>query len=108
MYYLIIDVFKSIAANWRLHAEAKSLDLIVIPCSARVVSDAGMLRAMPGNLVGNAIRYTHRGQVLVGCRRHGNVVTIEVPDSGSGIPADQLGAFFEAFYQVTPPAKVWN
>ena len=55
MYFPIIDVFKSIVANWQPNAEAKPIDLIVIPSSARVVSDARMLRAMPGNLVGNAI-----------------------------------------------------
>ena len=57
-----------------MHAEQKGLDLIVMPSSACVVSDPTMLRAIVGNLVGNAIKYTGSGRVLVGCRRRGSFV----------------------------------
>jgi signal transduction histidine kinase len=101
----ISDVFESIIANWRLHAEAKGLDLVIVPSKAQVVSDPGMLRAILGNLVGNAIKYTERGRVLVGCRKHGNALTIEVLDSGAGIPAEQLTAIFDAFHQINPASE---
>ncbi|MGM4917950.1 ATP-binding protein [Tardiphaga sp. 813_E8_N1_3] len=101
----ISDVFESIIANWRLHADAKGLDLVVIPSKAQVVSDPGMLRAILGNLVGNAIKYTDHGRVLVGCRKHGNALTIEVLDSGTGIPAEQLSAIFDAFHQINPASE---
>jgi signal transduction histidine kinase len=101
----ITDVFDSISANWRLHAEAKGLDLVAIPSKAHVVSDPGMLRAILGNLVGNAIKYTEQGRVLIGCRKRGNSVSIEVLDSGSGIPATQLGSIFEAFHQINPDSE---
>jgi signal transduction histidine kinase len=101
----ISDVFESISANWRLHAEAKGLDLVIVPSKAQVVSDPGMLRAILGNLVGNAIKYTERGRVLVGCRKHANAVTIEVLDSGTGIPAEQLTAIFDAFHQINPASE---
>jgi signal transduction histidine kinase len=96
------DVFDSITHNWRLHADAKGLRLVVMPTSAMVVSDPGMLRAIVGNLVGNAIKYTTQGTVLIGTRKRGNAVSIEVLDSGSGIPKDQLGAIFDAFHQINP------
>ncbi|MDB5632533.1 MAG: sensor histidine kinase [Tardiphaga sp.] len=101
----IADVFESILANWRLHAESKGLELVVVPSQAQVVSDPTMLRAIVGNLVGNAIKYTERGRVLVGCRRHGNTLTIEVLDSGTGIPTEQLAAIFDAFHQINPASE---
>lgn len=101
----ISDTFESILANWRLHAEAKGLTIKVVPSTLRVVSDPEMLRAIVGNLVGNAIKYTDKGGVLVGCRRHANAVTIEVLDSGAGIPAEQLTAIFDAFHQINPASE---
>jgi signal transduction histidine kinase len=103
--FAVSDIFESIVHNWHLHAEAKGLRLVVLPCNAQIVSDPGMLRAIIGNLVGNAIKYTERGRVLVGCRKRGNFLSIEVLDSGSGIPAEQLGAIFDAFHQVHPASE---
>ncbi|QUS42408.1 sensor histidine kinase [Tardiphaga alba] len=103
--FAIQDVFDSITANWRLHAEAKGLELIVLPSAAQVVSDPGMLRAILGNLVGNAIKYTDHGRVLVGCRKRHNAVSIEVLDTGAGIPNEQLSSIFEAFHQINPASE---
>jgi signal transduction histidine kinase len=103
--FAISEVFDSMVKTWRLHAEQKGLRLVVMPSRARVVSDPAMLRAIVGNLVGNAIKYTERGRVLVGCRRRGSFVSIEVLDSGSGIPAEQLGAVFDAFHQIDPASE---
>ena len=101
----IADVFDSIVANWQLHAEAKGLDLVVVPSKAMVVSDPTMLRAILGNLVGNAIKYTSKGRVLLGCRRHAHELSIEVLDSGPGIAAEQRDAIFEAFHQIHPDSE---
>ncbi|WP_371421704.1 GAF domain-containing sensor histidine kinase [Tardiphaga sp.] len=101
----ISDVFESILANWSLHAEAKGLELVVVPSKAHVVSDPGMLRAILGNLVGNAIKYTDHGRVLVGCRKHGHALTIEVLDSGAGIATEQLTSIFDAFHQINPASE---
>jgi signal transduction histidine kinase len=101
----VSDIFESIVHTWHLHAEAKGLRLVVLPCHAQIVSDPGMLRAIIGNLVGNAIKYTERGRVLVGCRKRRSSLSIEVLDSGSGIPAEQLGAIFDAFHQINPASE---
>jgi len=53
-----------------------------------------------GNLVSNAIRYTHRGEVEIACIRRGDELAVEVRDTGIGIPQDQLEHVFEEFYQV--------
>lgn len=101
----IADVFHSIRNTWRMHAETKGLRLLVMPSAAQVVSDPAMLRAIIGNLVGNAIKYTDHGRVLVGCRKRGNAISIEILDSGSGIAADQQGAIFDAFHQINPGSE---
>lgn len=101
----IAEVFDSIQHNWRLHAEAKGLRLVVLPSQAHVVSDPTMLRAIIGNLVGNAIKYTTRGRVLVGVRKRGNSISIEVLDSGSGIAKEQQTAIFDAFHQINPTSE---
>jgi signal transduction histidine kinase len=98
----VAEVFDAVVYNWRLHAEVKGLRLVVKPSSACVVSDPHMLRAIIGNLVGNAIKYTERGRVVVGCRRRGKFVSIEILDSGTGIPPQQLGTIFDPFHQINP------
>ncbi len=101
----IAEVFDSMVANWGMHAETKGLDLVVVPSKAQVVSDPTMLRAILGNLVGNAIKYTSHGRVLVGCRRRGHELSIEVLDSGPGIAVEQRDAIFEAFHQLNPGSE---
>jgi len=101
----ITEVFDSIQHNWHMHAEAKGLGLVVLPSRAQVVSDPTMLRAILGNLVGNAIKYTTRGRVLVGVRKRGNSISIEVLDSGSGIAKEQQTVIFEAFHQINPTSE---
>ena len=98
--FRINDVMNSVSSNWRMHAAAKSLRLDVVPSSAEVVSNQPMLRTILGNIVGNAIKYTASGRVLVGCRRRGHAVAIEVLDTGAGIADDQQSAIFEAFHQL--------
>jgi CheY-like chemotaxis protein len=82
-------------------ARAKSLRLRVLPSAAWVRSDRVLLERILLNLVCNAVRYTKRGGIVVGCRRRGNALRIEVWDSGIGIPEDQRQNIFREFYQVT-------
>ena len=58
------------------------------------------------NLVSNAVRYTLRGGIIVGCRRRGEMLRIEVWDSGPGIPEDQKRNIFGEFFQL--PASEQN
>jgi signal transduction histidine kinase/CheY-like chemotaxis protein len=81
-------------------ARDKSLRLRVLPSHAWVRSDRILLERILLNLVSNAVRYTERGGIIVGCRRHGDACRIEVWDSGIGIPEDQRQNIFGEFYQV--------
>jgi signal transduction histidine kinase/ActR/RegA family two-component response regulator len=81
------------------------LSLAVVCGDVVVRSDPVLLERMLRNLVTNALRYTERGGVVIGCRRRGSHCSIEVWDSGQGIPPDELGRIFEEFYQVGAPTR---
>ena len=82
------------------HAQAQKLSLHAVACSLSVCSDPRLLEQMIRNLLSNAFKYTKQGKVLLGCRRRGGMLSIEVWDTGVGIPEDQLHAIFDEYYQV--------
>ena len=86
-------------------AEEKNISLRMVSCSLLVDSDPGLLDRLLRNLMTNAVRHTESGKILVGCRRQGAHVKIEVWDTGVGIPEDQLEMIFEEFHQVGNPAR---
>ena len=76
----------------------KGIDICVCPTGASVMSNALLLSGILRNLVGNAIKYSEpKGRVLIGCRRSGRNVRIDVCDTGIGITSEQLSRIFEAF-----------
>ena len=87
------------------HAQAKNLSLHVLPCSLFVLSDHRLLEQMVRNLLSNAIKYTLRGKILLGCRRHGDMLRIEVWDTGIGIPDSEFQAIFEEYHQLDNGAR---
>ncbi len=78
----------------------KGLRFRVVPSRLFVRSDLVLLERILLNLVANAVRYTQRGGIAIGCRRHGNRVRILVCDTGIGIPAEQQQSIFQEFYRV--------
>jgi signal transduction histidine kinase/CheY-like chemotaxis protein len=82
----------------------KGLHLSVVPSDSWVRTDAILLERILLNLVSNAVRYTSRGSIVVGCRRRGDSVRIEVWDSGIGVAEGEHRSIFGEFYQAgTPP-----
>ena len=81
-------------------AQEKGLRFRVRPNRAWVCSDFILLERIVLNLVSNAVRYTARGGVVVGCRRRQNRLRIDVWDSGTGIPEDERQHVFGEFYQL--------
>jgi CheY-like chemotaxis protein len=92
-------VLDRVEHDFALAAQAKGLRLRVRPSLLRVVTDPMLLERILMNLVGNAVRYTRDGGVLVACRRRGAKARLEVWDTGVGIPAEQREQIFEEFYQ---------
>lgn len=86
-------------------ALAKGLMLRVHPCEWTIYSDPLLLERVLLNLVTNAIRYTDRGGILVGCRRRGKNLLIQVWDSGQGIPEQQRETVFQEFVQLSNPER---
>lgn len=86
-------------------AKAQGLRLRVASCSLSICVDARLLEQMLRNLLANALKYTPRGGVLLGCRRAGAVLRIEVWDSGIGIPTAQLQEIFEEYRQIDNVAR---
>jgi signal transduction histidine kinase len=84
-------------------AREKGLRLRVVPNRAWVRSDFILLERIALNLVSNAVRYTARGGVVIGCRRRGGWLRIDVWDSGVGIAEDQQRKIFGEFYQLAAP-----
>jgi PAS domain S-box-containing protein len=109
--YAPFDLQKTIedvTALLEIKANEKRIDLIVksnLDSQVYFVGDAGRIRQIVFNLVGNAIKFTEHGHVLVsiGSSRideNRREVVISVEDTGIGIPADRLGHLFEQFVQV--------
>jgi signal transduction histidine kinase/CheY-like chemotaxis protein len=84
-------------------ARQKGVDLRVVPTGAVVLSDASYLRRIVQNLLANAVRYTRRGKVLLGARRVGGAVRIEVWDTGPGIPEHGREIIFREFQRLDAP-----
>lgn len=93
-------LLKRVESTFAAAAREKGLRLRVVPCSSWVRSDSILLERILLNLVSNAVRYTTRGGMVVGCRRCGGGMRIEVLDSGIGIPAEQQRNVFGEFYRL--------
>ncbi|RXT28283.1 hybrid sensor histidine kinase/response regulator [Rhizobium leguminosarum] len=99
------DLLERIQTDFAPIAREKQLKLVVMPTSLRVRSDPNLLRRLVQNLVSNAIKYTITGKVVVGARRRGNQVIIQVIDSGIGIPPSKFRTVFKEFARLDEGAK---
>jgi two-component system CheB/CheR fusion protein len=82
------------------HATAKGLELRAVACRLAIETDPRLLEQMLRNLLANALKYTKHGKILLGCRRHGDKLSIEVVDTGAGIPEPELDSIFEEYRQL--------
>ncbi len=79
--------------------DRKGIELRLVPCSLFVQTDPVLLERVLRNLISNAVRYTDAGRVVIGGRR-GARLSVQVWDSGRGIPADEQDLIFQEFYQI--------
>ena len=92
-------LFHSLESDFLPIAEKKGLELRFRATSAVVRTDRPMFRRILQNVISNALRYTESGGVLVGARRRGGLVLVDVVDTGTGIPPDQYEAVYEEFHR---------
>ncbi len=98
--FQISSILSRLSVQYTHQAREKGLDLRIVPSKLAVVSDRVLLERILSNFVGNAIRYTDVGRVLIGCRRQGRSLRIMVADTGIGIAPEHHEAIFEEFYRV--------
>lgn len=99
------QLFQQLRNEFASVATDRGLDWRVVESRLQVDSDPMMLKRVLGNLLSNAFRYTASGGVLLGCRRRGASVEIQIWDTGPGIPADRQAMVFEEFVQLQNPAR---
>jgi Na+/proline symporter/signal transduction histidine kinase len=104
--FRIDELLRQLEVEFTPLAQEKGLKLKFMPCSFAVKSDRRLLRRLLQNLVSNAIKYTPRGRVLVGCRRRRGRLRIDVYDTGLGIPHSKKRAIFQEFHRLDQGAKV--
>src|ERR1700741_2514762 len=98
-------VLDHLRAQFSFHAAAHRLGWRVVPSSLSVRSDPRLLEQMIRNLLSNAVKYTSEGKILLGCRRRGDKLRIEIWDTGIGIPEEELTAIFGEFHQLDNLAR---
>jgi two-component system CheB/CheR fusion protein len=98
--FAIGDLLMRLQGEFEIHAANAGLSLRVAPCRLTVHSDPRLLEQILRNMLSNATKYTSQGKVLLGCRRRGEHLSIEVWDTGTGIPATELSAIFKEFHQL--------
>jgi signal transduction histidine kinase len=104
--FRIDELLRQLEVEFAPLAQGKGLELKFMPCSLAVRSDRRLLRRLLQNLVSNAIKYTPKGRVLVGCRRRRGRLRIDVYDTGLGIPHSKKRVIFQEFHRLDQGAKV--
>lgn len=100
----VAELLEPLAEQFAPLAADRGLELHVVPGNLVVRTDPRMLKRVLQNFIANALRYTRTGGVLVGCRRRGGEVEIQVLDTGPGVPLDALALIFEEFRRLEHPS----
>src|SRR5689334_424988 len=104
-HFPVSQVLERLASEFALRARQKGLMFRVRPSHAVVETDPILLYRILANFCNNALQYTPTGGILVGCRRRGRGIAIEVWDTGIGIPEDQHREIFREFHQLANPHR---
>lgn len=97
--FTLAAMFDELEAAWAAAAMAKGLALRIVRHSGLIHSDRAMLFTILTNLIGNAVKHVAAGAIVVGCRRMGDQLAIDVMDNGPGFDADLRERMFRPFVQ---------
>lgn len=104
-HFRLQTLFDRLAREYGSMASARGLRLKVMATSAVVHSDVTLVETVLRNLISNALKYTREGRVLMGVRRQGDKLSIEVRDTGQGIRPEHLQRIFEEFWRAPGSAR---
>ena len=96
----LAPLLAQIAIEFAPQAAARGLSFAIVVTHLAIDSDPALFPRILRNLVANAVRYTRRGGIVVGVRRRGARIAVEVVDTGVGIAVEHQTRIFEEFYQV--------
>ncbi len=91
------EIFYQLESNFKVLAEKWGLDFRLVNSSCLVNSDKRFLKHILQNFISNAIRYTEKGKILIGCRKNKDTISIQVWDTGPGIPKSEQELIFQEF-----------
>lgn len=104
--FAVGTLLDSLGVEYGARFQEQGLHLRVVGSKACVLTDPTLLERILRNLIENALRYTRAGgRVLVGCRRNGGALRVDVLDTGIGIAEHHLAQVFDEFYQVGNPER---
>lgn len=106
--FQLSQLFGRLRVQFAHVAQEKGLSLRFVDTRASIATDKALLERILSNLIANAIRYTDSGAILVGCRRRGSHLSIEVLDTGRGIAGENLDRIFEEFFQISDARRLKN
>ncbi len=103
--FSVAPMIDRLAAEFEPQVAELGLALRAVRSHAMVKSDPALLERVLRNLLSNAVRYTPKGRILFGCRRHGDRLRMEVWDTGICIPESQIKLIFREFHQLGNPGR---
>ncbi|MDC9720347.1 MAG: PAS domain-containing hybrid sensor histidine kinase/response regulator [Gammaproteobacteria bacterium] len=103
-HFPIDQMLQKLAAEFTLLCHQKQIQFHYVPCQITVYSDEQHLRRIVQNFLTNALRYTPKGKIVLGCRHRHNALEVQVWDTGIGIAPQKLSEVFEEFKRLDHPA----
>ena len=103
--FAIQPLLDRICNDHAAEAKRKSLSLTNHPCGATVHTDPLLMERILRNLVSNAVRHTDAGRIVVGCRRRAGAISVQVWDTGPGIPLTERERIFQEYFQLQNPER---
>jgi len=94
------QLIREVVDEMRMRTEAHYFVVDLPSEMPRVLIDPRRIRQVLTNLIGNAIKYSQKGQITIACEVEDDHLIVSVADQGEGIPPQFLGRIFERFFQV--------
>ncbi len=106
--FKVSELLDNLANEYQQQSQQYTVQLRYVSCDRFVHSDSVLLARILRNFLSNAFRYTNKGKVLLGCRRVGQYLSIEVWDNGAGIELDQQTEIFKEFKRLPSSRQAFS